>query len=120
MGLKKTADALLLLTALLLAGCGAPPAVAPRPAAPAAAAVAIERNDPLLDDVEHRSFQYFWDLADAHTLLIPDRAPTPSFSSIAAVGFGLTAYGIGAERGYITREAARERVATTLKFFAAP
>jgi hypothetical protein len=51
----------------------------------------------LLDDVERRSFHYFWDLADPTTQLIPDRAPTPSFSSIAAVGFGLTAYGIGAD-----------------------
>src|SRR3978361_534699 len=92
MGLKKTAD-VLLLAALLLAGCFAP--ASPRAPPPA---VAIHRNYPLLDDVEHRSFQYFWDLADAHTLLIPDRAPTPSFSSIAAVGFGLTAYGIRAAR----------------------
>lgn len=69
----------------------------------------------LLDDVERRSFQYFWDLADPHTLLIPDRAPTPSFSSIAAVGFGLTAYGIGAERGYVTRQQAAKRALATLR-----
>jgi len=31
------------------------------------------------------------------------------------VGFGLTAYGIGAERGYVTREAAAERTLATLK-----
>lgn len=69
----------------------------------------------LLDDVERRSFQYFWDLADPHTLLIPDRAPTPSFSSIAAVGFGLTAYGIGAERGYVPRPEAAARTLATLR-----
>ncbi len=69
----------------------------------------------LLDDVERRSFQYFWDLADPHTLLVPDRAPTPSFSSIAAVGFGLTAYGIGAERGYVTRPEAAARTLATLR-----
>src|ERR1700712_5194126 len=120
MGLKKTADVLLLLAALLLAGCGAPAAVAPHPVAPAPvapapAAIAIDRNDPLLDDVEHRSFQYFWDLVDEHTLLIPDRAPTPSFSSIAAVGFGLTAYGIGAERGFVPRAEAAERTLATLR-----
>ena len=39
-------------------------------------------------------------------------------SSIAAVGFGLTTYPIGVERGYITREQARQRVLTTLRFFA--
>lgn len=69
----------------------------------------------LLDDVERRSFQYFWDLADPRTLLIPDRAPTPSFSSIAAVGFGLTAYGIGAERGYVPRPEAAARTLATLR-----
>jgi hypothetical protein len=69
----------------------------------------------LLDDVERRGFHYFWDLADPHTLLIPDRAPTPSFSSIAAVGFGLTAYGIGAERGYVPRAEAAARTLATLR-----
>src|SRR5205823_8543696 len=72
-------------------------------------------DDALLDDVERRTFHYFWDLADPNTFLIPDRAPTPSFSSIAAVGFGLTAYGIGAERGYVTREQAAQRTLKTLQ-----
>ncbi|MEK6373374.1 MAG: glucoamylase family protein [Acidobacteriota bacterium] len=74
-----------------------------------------QRDDAFLDDVQRRTFAYFWDLADPKTLLIPDRAPTPSFSSIAAVGFGLTAYGIGAERGYVTRAEAAARALATLK-----
>jgi hypothetical protein len=73
-------------------------------------------DDPLLDDLEHRSFDYFWDLADPNTGLIPDRAPSPSFSSVAAVGFGLTAYVVGAERGWVTREQARDRVRKLLQF----
>ena len=40
----------------------------------------------------------------------PTAEPTPSFSSVAAVGFGLSAYPIGAERGWVTREEARDRV----------
>jgi hypothetical protein len=75
----------------------------------------VQRDTALLDDVERRSFHFFWDLADPHTYLIPDRAPTPSFSSISAVGFGLTAYGIGAERGYVTRAQAAERTLATLR-----
>ena len=47
---------------------------------------------------------------------MPDRWPDINFSSVAAVGFGLTAYGVGADRGYITREQARERTLTTLRF----
>ncbi len=39
-----------------------------------------------------------------------------NFSSIAAIGFGLTAYGVGAERGYVTRDAARDRTLATLRF----
>jgi hypothetical protein len=74
-------------------------------------------NTQLLDDVERRTFNFFWETANPQNGLVPDRWPTPSFSSIAAVGFGLTAYGIGAERGYITRDAAAQRVLTTLRFF---
>jgi hypothetical protein len=48
--------------------------------------------------------------------LVPDRYPTPSFASVAAVGFGLTSYAIGVERGYVTRKEARKRVLTTLRF----
>src|SRR5258708_27940963 len=70
-----------------------------------------------LDTLEQRTFHYFWDLTNSANGLTPDRSPTPSFSSIAAVGFALTAYPIGVERGYITRDQARQRVLTTLRFF---
>jgi hypothetical protein len=73
---------------------------------------------PLFDTLEERTFHYFWDTANPDNGLVPDRYPTPSFSSIAAVGFALTAYPIGAERGYVTRDAARQRVLQTLRFFA--
>jgi hypothetical protein len=67
-------------------------------------------------DLEERTFRWFWDTTNPTNGLVPDRWPTPSFSSIAAVGFGLTAYPIGAERGWITREQAAERTLTTLRF----
>ena len=71
----------------------------------------------LVDDLERRTFDWFWDSADPKTGLVPDHYPGESFSSIAAVGFGLTAYGIGVERGYVTREQAIERTLATLRFF---
>ncbi|MFN2316799.1 MAG: glucoamylase family protein [Gemmatimonadales bacterium] len=71
----------------------------------------------LLDTVSRRTFDFFWEQSPAATGLTPDRWPTQSFSSIAAVGFALTAYPIGAEEGYISREAAAERVLATLRFF---
>src|SRR6266853_3778114 len=73
---------------------------------------------PLFDNIEERTFRYFWDTANSENGLVPDRYPTPSFSSIAAVGFALTAYPIGVERGYVTRAAARQRALQTIRFFA--
>ena len=102
----------------LLAGCagsagGAPavppqrPTTTPVPAAEAAA---------LLDDVERRTFDFFWVSANPANGLIPDRYPTPSFSSVAAIGFALTAYPVGVERGYVTRAKALSRTLATLHF----
>jgi hypothetical protein len=106
--LRGRARALVALTALaLLVACGTHTISRPRASAPA---------DPFLETLEQRSFEWFWDTTDARTGLVPDRWPDINFSSIAAIGFGLTAYGVGAERGYITRVQARERTLTTLRF----
>src|SRR6202162_4931988 len=94
-------------------------ACAPATPAPRLDAAAVGRED-LLDSLERRTFDYFWEVTNPRNGLVPDRAPSPSFSSIAAVGFGLTAYPVGVERGYITREAARDRGLTPLRFFGAP
>jgi hypothetical protein len=74
--------------------------------------------DPFLVELQERTFRYFWETGNPENGLIPDRYPTPSYSSIAAVGFGLTTYPVGVERGYITREQARHRVLGTLRFLA--
>ncbi len=72
----------------------------------------------LIADIQERTFRFFWETTDPATGLAPDRWPTPSFASIAAVGFALTAYPIGVANGWIAREAARERTLATLRFFA--
>ena len=71
----------------------------------------------MLDEIERRTFLYFWETADPVTGLVPDRVPSPSAASIAAVGFALSAYPVGVERGYVSRSAAKERVLNTLRFF---
>lgn len=71
----------------------------------------------LVDDIEQRTFRFFWEQANPSNGLMPDRWPTPSFSSIAATGFALTALPIGVERGWITRAQARTRTLATLRFF---
>jgi len=103
----------LLPALLLLAACVPRPVATPAPAAPAPAAEAF------LDDLERRTFDFFWETTDPATGLVPDRWPSNPFSSVAAIGFGLTAYPVGAERGYVTREEALDRVLATLRFLAA-
>jgi hypothetical protein len=71
----------------------------------------------LLDTVQRRTFDFFWERTNPANGLTPDRWPTRTFSSVAAVGFALTAYPIGVERGWITREQAIQRTLTTLRFF---
>jgi hypothetical protein len=70
----------------------------------------------LLSDIHRRTFNYFWETTDNERGLTPDRWPTRTFSSIAAIGFAFNAYIIGVRAGYITREQAAQRTRNTLKF----
>ncbi len=90
--------------------------VAAAPPAHAARARLSRESCAFLDTLERRTFNWFWERTDGNTGLTPDRWPTKSFSSIAAIGFALTAYPIGVERGYVTRSAAAERALNTLRF----
>jgi hypothetical protein len=97
-------------SSLLLAGA----------ALPGGAAATIRRPSRLpafYSEIEQRTFRWFWDTASRKNGLVPDRWPSPSFSSIAAVGFALPAYAIGAERGWCSRREARDLTLTTLRFF---
>ena len=80
-----------------------------------------------LEDLERRSFQYFWEEADAETGLVSDRARMDgspldenhrNVASIAATGFGLTGLCIAADRNWINRNQAQDRTRNTLRFFA--
>lgn len=72
-----------------------------------------------IDELQRRTFNYFWEQAHPTNFQIPDRYPSLTFSSIAATGFGLTSYLVGVERGYISRQAAAQRVLGTLNVLAA-
>jgi len=72
---------------------------------------------PLFDDIEKRTFDFFWATGNPKNGLLPDRYPSPSPASVAAIGFALTAYVIGADRGFVTRAQARQRTLTTVRFF---
>lgn len=69
------------------------------------------------EDLTVRTFRYFWETTDTTRCLAPDRWPTRTVSSVASTGFALTAYGIGAERGYVSREAAARRTRDCLAFY---
>ncbi|MFL6764683.1 MAG: glucoamylase family protein [Sphingomicrobium sp.] len=94
-------------SSLLLAGASLPgPLLAAQSRLPA-----------FYEEIEKRTFRFFWETPNPRNGLVPDRWPTPSFSSIAAVGFALPAYAIGAERGWCSRADARDRTLATLRFF---
>jgi len=78
-------------------------------------------SEHLLDEIEKRACRYFFKMADPNTGLVRDRAAedepyAPSVASIAATGFGLSALAVGAQRGFLDRNAAQYRVRMTLQF----
>src|ERR1700758_1645465 len=91
------ASAALLVMVLVEMGSREAPKLARPVAPPPNPAPVIE---PFLQELQERTFRYFWDTANSQNGLIPDRYPTPSYASVAAVGFGLTTYPVAAERGY--------------------
>jgi hypothetical protein len=67
--------------------------------------------------LERDTFRYFADETNLENGLVRDSTRKGSPSSIAAVGFALTAYPIAVEREYLTRSEAVNRILATLRFF---
>jgi hypothetical protein len=94
---------------------------------PAATTKILSNEDEaFLEDLQRRSFRYFWEQTDPNTGLVPDRVRMDTspldenhrdVASIAATGFGLTALCVAADRKWIAGDQARQRVRTTLRFF---
>ena len=101
------------MAALGLGGCASPGFA---PVVEADTDAAPRGNFNIIEDLAQRTFRFFWETSDPGNGLAPDRWPTSSPSSIAAIGFALTAYCVGVDRGYIAREQARDRTALTLRF----
>src|SRR5512146_2778806 len=110
----------IVLAVLLTLVCAAH-AEAPAKVPPSGFAALPKPQQVMLDDLEKRTFEFFLDSANAANGQVPDHWPNDNkgdyFSSIAAVGFGLTAYGVGVERGGIKRGDAVRRTLATLRFF---
>jgi len=80
-----------------------------------------KEGEALLDDMEGRISDFFYNEASPRTGMVRDRAPVAGLSqsrvsSIAATGFGLTALCIAHKRNYLTRFECEERVEKTLAF----
>ncbi len=78
-------------------------------------------DDALLDEIERKAFDFFWNEASATTGQVKDRAAQDGkdarkIASIAATGFGLSGLCIGHTRGYGDKQEIVERVRATLQF----
>ena len=71
----------------------------------------------VLGKLQRDTFDYFLEQTNPHNGLVADSTREGAASSIAAVGLALASYAAGAERGFITRADAVQRVLTTLRFF---
>ena len=70
-----------------------------------------------LDALQRETFDYFVHEANPLNGLIADKTQAGSPASIAAVGFALSSYPVGVERGFIRRADAITRTLATLRFF---
>lgn len=74
-------------------------------------------SDPTLDKLQRDTFGYFLKESNRSNGMVPDNTRPDAHASIAAIGFALTAYTVGVERGFVTRRDAIDRTLTTLRFF---
>ena len=90
----------------------------PGTTSPCATPRGFEDDAAFLESVQHAAFDFFWYEVNPLNGLVRDRSRPDSVCSIASVGFGLTAIGIGVDHGWISREEGRQRVLRTLLTFA--
>jgi hypothetical protein len=76
-----------------------------------------ELSSDFLNALQRESFDYFVYEANPLNGLIADKNEAGSPSSIAAVGFALSSYPVGVERGFMRRPDAIARTLATLRFF---
>ena len=76
-----------------------------------------ESDEELLDRFQHAAFGYFLEHANPENGLVADTSRAGSPASIAVVGFALSCYPVGVERGWMARADAAARTLVTLRFF---
>jgi hypothetical protein len=88
---------------------------------PGPGALARLPNDSLLEAVQRQTFRFFWDGADPSSGLAPDRRSAHAGKAedpvtMAGSGFGIMTVIVAVERGWISRDAALERLQRMLDF----
>ena len=78
--------------------------------------VPTREEEAFLDTLQYRSFLYFMDEINPDNGLVKDRTADWSAASIAAVGWGVVAWAIGAEHNWITREKATRLTLNLVRF----
>ena len=76
-----------------------------------------QSDEELLDRFQRAAFGYFLEHFNPENGLVADTSRAGAPSSIAVVGFALSCYPIGVERGWMTRADAAARALVTLRFF---
>jgi hypothetical protein len=76
-----------------------------------------ESEEQLLEQLQKAAFDYFIEYVDVTTGLVADTSRKGSPASIAVVGFALSCYPIGVERGWITRADGAAQTLKALRFF---
>jgi hypothetical protein len=71
----------------------------------------------MLDGLQRAAFDYFVRHTNRDNGLVADTSRPGSHASIAVVGFALSAYPVGVERGWMTRGDALRRSMAALRFF---
>ena len=71
-------------------------------------------DDAFLDEIQRQSFRYLWEAVSPDTGMVYDRSSS-RVVSVAGVGFQLSAFPIGVERGWITEDEGRARAVQILR-----
>lgn len=73
-------------------------------------------DEQLLEMEQYAAFRYFWDYGHPVSGMAPERNTTPNVVTSGGSGFGVMAIVVAVERGWITREAALERMVQLVSF----
>lgn len=77
----------------------------------------VSADEQRIEALQHATFGYFERVANPSNGLVRDNTRSDSPASIVGSGLAMACYVVAAERGYVPRERAVERVLVTLRFF---